>query len=130
MVLGQAYAFIAVQNTTPSLRQVASHFDVSPNHFQQVFSEALGISPRSYADAGRHEKFKALLHNDEPISGTLYEAGFSSTSCVYEFAHRYLGMTPKAYKQDGKAETIWFTVVDCRLGKLLIAAIQMFCSLE
>ena len=118
----KACAFIAEQDSIPNLKTVASHVGMSPNHFQRVFSEALGISPRSYADAGRQEKFKTLLQDGESICGALYEAGFGSTSRVYEFANRYLGMTPKAYKQGGKSETIWFTVVDCSLGRLLIAA--------
>ncbi|NKB71563.1 MAG: methylated-DNA--[protein]-cysteine S-methyltransferase [Candidatus Latescibacteria bacterium] len=130
-LINKACTFINRQEAIPSLEHVATHVGMSPNHFQQVFSQALGISPRSYADAGRHDKFKVLLQNGASISGALYEAGFSSTSRVYEFAHRYLGMTPKAYMQGGKAETIWFTVVDCRLDKLLIAATQKgLCSVR
>ena len=130
-VIKRACAFIAAQKNMPKLDEVAAQVGLSPNYFQQLFSDALGISPRSYSDSHRQQMFKKLLQQGDEISGALYEAGFSSSSRVYEFANRYLGMTPKAYQQGGKNHSIWFTLVACDLGMLLIAATQRgICSVR
>ena len=118
----KACAFISSAETLPTLEEVARHVGMSPTHFQKSFVRALGISPRAYADAGRQERLRQLLREGEPISGALYEAGFGSPSRVYEFAARYLGMTPKDYQQGGRAALVLFTVVPCPLGQLLVAA--------
>ena len=121
-MIKSACAFIAIQKTTPKLQQVAGHVGLSANYFQQLFSEVLGISPRNYSNSHRQQRFRALLWQGDDISSAIYEAGFSASSRVYEFANRYLGMTPRAYQQGGKDYRIWFTVVSCNLGMLLIAA--------
>ena len=120
----KACVFIGAQANIPKLDVVAAHVGLSANYFQKLFSDVLGISPRSYRDSRRQTTFKTLLQQGDDISGALHEAGFSSTSRVYEFANRYLGMTPKAYQQGGKHQKIGYTVVDTSLGKLLIAATE------
>ena len=120
----KACAFITRSTEVPSLQQVARHVGLSPSRFHSVFSEALGITPRHFADAHRQKRFKRALTSGDSIAGALYSAGYGSSSRVYEFAHRYLGMTPKEYQNGGKAQTIWFTLVQCPLGHMLIAATQ------
>ena len=123
-IVKKACAFIAARESSPKLDDVAAHVGLSANYFQKLFSGVLGISPRSYHDEQRQTTFKSLLKQGDDISGALHEAGFSSTSRVYEFADRYLGMTPKAYQRGGKNQKIGYTIVDTILGKLLIAATE------
>ena len=51
----------------------------------------------------------------------ILEAGFNSSSSVYEKTARELGMPPGAYARKGRYHMITYTVVDCPLGKLLVA---------
>lgn len=121
-IIQQACDYISACEHLPSLGEVANHIGYSPSHFHRLFCQALGISPRDYADAERLKSFRQNLKNDGDISDALYKAGYSSTSRLYEFSNLYLGMTPKSYQQGGKGETIWFQISECPLGYILIAA--------
>jgi len=118
----KACRFIEESDQIPTLSSVAEHVVLSPAHFQKVFTEALGISPRQYADALRYERFRRQLQRGDDISGALYEAGFGASSRVYEFAGRYLGMTPKTYQAHGRGRTISYAIVDSPLGHMLVGA--------
>ena len=109
-MIKRACAFIIAQKAMPKLDEVSEYVGLSPNHFQRLFSDMLGISPRSYSDNHRQQTLRTLLRQGNDISGALYDAGFSSSSRVYEFAHRYLGMTPKVYQQGGQDRRIGFYI--------------------
>src|SRR6266478_4342006 len=87
----------------------------------RTFQRVLGISPRQYRDARRVDRFKAELRARGRVSPALYEAGYGSTSRVYEKAHAQLGMTPATYSRGAPGTRIAFTVVPCALGRLLVA---------
>src|SRR6185503_10728215 len=76
----------------PSLSNVASHVHLSPAYFQKIFTRALGISPRQYADAIRFNRLRDGLQKGNDITDAMYDAGFGASSRLYEFATRYLGM--------------------------------------
>ena len=108
----------------PTLEELSEQVQLSPFHLQRVFKQALGISPRNYADAHRQLRFKKALQAGDEIALATYDAGYGSSSRLYEKSSRYLGMTPKAYKQKGKGQTINYSIVKSPLGFLLLAATQ------
>lgn len=118
----RACQYIESCSEPPTLTEVARRAGYSPAHFQRIFTEALGISPRLFAEAQKEKKLRTALSGGDPVTKALYHAGYNSSSRVYEFARRFLGMTPAAYARGGRKETIWFTIVDCPMGKMLIAA--------
>src|SRR5437879_11173328 len=65
-----------------------------PRRLARAFKRVLGITPRAYAEAHRTARFKQELKRRKHVSPALYEAGYSSTSRVYEHTHEQLGMTP------------------------------------
>jgi AraC family transcriptional regulator of adaptative response/methylated-DNA-[protein]-cysteine methyltransferase len=97
---------------------------VSPFHLQRLFKNALGITPRNYADAHRQIRFKKALGTWDDIAAATYDAGYGSSSRLYEKSSQYLGMTPKAYKNHGKGQRINYSVVTCVLGFLMLAATE------
>jgi AraC family transcriptional regulator of adaptative response/methylated-DNA-[protein]-cysteine methyltransferase len=107
-----------------TLADLGAAVDVSPAHLQRVFKRILGISPRQYADARRLGQFKARLKEKRTVTTALYEAGYGSASRVYERAAGQLGMTPGAYRAGGQSVTIRYTLVDCPLGRLLLAGTE------
>ncbi len=109
-------------NGPPTLADLGSQVGVSPHHLQRTFKRVMGISPRQYADARRLGRLKAGLRRGDRVAGALYEAGYGSPSRLYERAPAYLGMTPATYAKGGKGARISYAVVDCALGKLLVAA--------
>ncbi len=59
---------------------------------------------------------------DSDVTTSLYESGFGSSRSLYEKAEAKLGMTPAVYKKGGKGMNIEYTIVDSKLGKLMVAA--------
>lgn len=94
----------------------------SPFHLQRVFKAVTGLSPRQYAAERRLAAVKKELGAGRPVTEALYEAGYSSSSRLYERSAQELGMTPGSYARGGAGELINCTFVRCPLGLLLMAA--------
>ncbi len=107
-----------------TLAALSNHVHMSAYHLQRVFKRVMGITPRQYAEARRLEQFKTQLREGESVTGALYDAGYSSSSRLYERANAQLGMTPTIYRRGGKGMHITYTIVDCPLGRLLVAATE------
>lgn len=108
----------------PTLAEVGAHVGASPYHLHRLFKRVMGITPRQYADARRVDRVKALLKEGVGVAGALYDAGYGSSSRLYERAPAQLGMTPAAYRRGGTGARIGYTIVDCAFGRLLVAATE------
>jgi len=114
-----------------TLEELAHHCGVSPWHLQRQFKQALGVSPRQYDDALRMKALKRNLKRGEGVAAATFEAGYGSSSRVYERAMTALGMTPASYAKGGKGAAIFYAAASCRLGTLLVAATQRgLCRVE
>ncbi|HVO00793.1 MAG TPA: methylated-DNA--[protein]-cysteine S-methyltransferase [Candidatus Cybelea sp.] len=105
-----------------TLEELARHCGVSPWHLQRQFKQTLGVSPRQYDDALRMRQLKRGLKRGDGVAAATFEAGFGSSSRVYERAMAGLGMTPASYAKGGKGAVIFYATSPCRLGTLLVAA--------
>jgi AraC family transcriptional regulator of adaptative response/methylated-DNA-[protein]-cysteine methyltransferase len=94
----------------------------SPFHLQRTFKTVLGVSPKQYMDGCRVTTFKAKLREGGSVTSAVYDAGFGSSSRVYERADTNLGMTPAEYRDGGKDVAISFAFAKTALGLLLVAA--------
>jgi AraC family transcriptional regulator of adaptative response/methylated-DNA-[protein]-cysteine methyltransferase len=115
------------EGTAPSLSALGAALETSPFHLQRLFKRYIGISPRDYAASRRLARVKAELKNGAPVAAALYEAGYGSTSRLYEGAGDRFGMTPATYGKGGEGARIGFVVADCPLAagapdRLLVAA--------
>ena len=104
-----------------TLEALAEALDASPSHLRRTFKRVLGLSPAGYASARRWQRLSELLGEETSVTDAIYAAGFGSGSRVYESAHSALGMTPDTVRRGGQGMTIHFSVVDCELGRLLVA---------
>jgi AraC family transcriptional regulator of adaptative response/methylated-DNA-[protein]-cysteine methyltransferase len=107
-----------------TLQTLSQCFNLSAWHLQRTFKEYVGISPLEYTEACRMDQLKQALRNGVPVTDAVYEAGFGSSSRVYEKAAPQLGMTPRRYQRNGVGTQIQFTVVPCTLGQLLVATTE------
>ena len=124
----KACELIDAENTL-SLDDLGTELELSPYHLQRSFKEIIGVSPKKYAEAKKMEKFKAEIREGSDVTTAMYDAGFGSSSRLYEKASENLGMTPKAYKSGGKGMTIEYTITDSELGRILVArTIKGLCS--
>lgn len=103
------------------LATLAAELELSTFHLQKSFKEVFGVSPKKYTEAKRMERFKHEVKSGSDVTTAMYDAGFGSSSRLYEKADERLGMTPTAYKKGGKGMTINFTITDCELGRILVA---------
>jgi AraC family transcriptional regulator of adaptative response/methylated-DNA-[protein]-cysteine methyltransferase len=109
---------------TLTLPALGERVGLSPAHLQRVFKRVTGLSPRQYADACRLGRLKSRLKEKSTVTNALYEAGYGSSSRLYERAARQLGMTPGAYRNGAQALTISYTLTNSALGRLLLAATE------
>ena len=105
----------------PPLARLAAELGVSQYHLQRTFKKVVGLTPRQYALAHRVNQFKARLREGETVAGAMYDAGYGSSSRLYEKADAELGMTPASYARGGGAR-IAYAVTECELGLMLVAA--------
>jgi len=107
----------------PTLDQLGEHFNYSPTYLQKVFKDLMGISPLQYVDALRLAHFKSTLRDGTPITDAIYEAGYGSSSRLYERTDSHIGMQPSTYQKGGKGTMITYILADSHiLGYLLVAA--------
>lgn len=104
------------------LADLSAAAGVSSYHLQRMFKRTLGVSPRQYAEALKASALKARLKGGSPVAEATYEAGYGSSSRVYEKADRQLGMTPATYGRGGKGMRIAYGCAQSSLGRVLIAA--------
>lgn len=117
--------------SAPTLSELGRAIGTSPSHLQRVFKQVTGVTPRQYASAWRLDRFKAMIKDGQDISSALYEAGFGSPSRLYETSAEHLGMTPGIYRKGGVGMNIYHTVVECPMGRLLVAATdQGICTVK
>lgn len=122
------------QAVTRAARHIESHLDdrvtlawlaaavgVSAFHLQRAFKRTLGVSPREYRDACRRRALAERLRQGDTVSRATYEAGFGSSSRVYERSAREMGMTPAVLRKGAAGQRIQFSIVDSPLGRLLAA---------
>lgn len=108
--------------TSPTLDELGALTGVSPHHLQRTFKRVTGITPRQYAAAHRLKLFKSGIKAGGGVTAAMYDAGYGSSSRLYEKSSAQLGMTPATYRRGGKDMDINYTVADSPLGRLLVAA--------
>ena len=120
--VARAVRLIEDAEEPPSLAQVAAAVGYAPHHFQRLFTRDLGVSPARYARALRARRAQAELQEDKSVTEAIYDAGYAAPSRFYADAKERLGMTPSAWRDGGRGETIRWTIVSSALGPLLVAA--------
>lgn len=108
----------------PSLAELAAKAGFSTFHFQRLFKQHTGVTPKAYATAQRAERARHALAAGKAVTTAIYDAGFQSSGRFYEKSTALLGMKPQAYRKHGKGETIRFAIGQCSLGGILVAASQ------
>ena len=105
------------------LKDVAKATGVAPLTILRGFKRVLGVTPREFAKSQRIANFKTKVRAPKTtVTEALYDAGFNSSSRLYESSNATLGMTPTSLKRGGKGEQIRYAIAESPLGPLLVAA--------
>jgi AraC family transcriptional regulator of adaptative response/methylated-DNA-[protein]-cysteine methyltransferase len=114
-----------------TLERLGEEFGQSPFHLQRTFKKALGITPKAYADSCRMGLLKRNLQAGRTVTHAMYDAGYSSSSRLYERTASQLGMTPDKYRRGAVAATIRYTCTESPLGRMLVAATEKgICAIQ
>jgi AraC family transcriptional regulator of adaptative response/methylated-DNA-[protein]-cysteine methyltransferase len=119
--VARAVQIIEAAEEAPSLSELAQAVGYAPHHFQRLFTRAVGVSPAAYARATRIKRAERHLEENERVTDAIYDAGYQSPSGFYTDAKERLGMTPSAWRDGGRGETIRWTTFDSPLGSMLLA---------
>ncbi|MDR6369205.1 AraC family transcriptional regulator of adaptative response/methylated-DNA-[protein]-cysteine methyltransferase [Chryseobacterium bernardetii] len=109
----------------PSLEEVAENIHLSPAHFQKIFTDWAGTSPKKFLQFISLEHAKNLLKEEKAsLFDTAYETGFSSTSRLHDLFVKIEGMSPAEYKNGGKSLNIHYSFSESPFGTLLAASTE------
>jgi AraC family transcriptional regulator of adaptative response/methylated-DNA-[protein]-cysteine methyltransferase len=122
--IARAVALIEAAEEPPSLDQLAQAAGYSPFHFHRIFRRATGVTPAAYARAHRAKRAEQALRQAGTVTEALYDAGYAAPARFYADAPDRLGMTPSAWRDGGRGETIRWAVAPTDLGPLLVAATE------
>jgi AraC family transcriptional regulator of adaptative response/methylated-DNA-[protein]-cysteine methyltransferase len=107
-----------------TLTAVGAHVGMSPFHLQKLFKRVMSITPRQYAEVCKINTLRERLRQGDTVATALYDAGYGSSSRLYEQAPAQLGMTPATYRRGGVGMDIKYTIADSPLGRLLVASTE------
>lgn len=106
----------------PNLDEVAQQVYLSPFHFQRMFKEWAGVSPKKFLQFLSVEYAKRLLDNDMSLFEVSYETGLSSTSRLHDLFITIEGMSPGVYKNGGKDLQINYSFAETIFGDIIIGS--------
>ena len=107
----------------PSLDEVAKQVHLSSFHFQKVFKEWAGISPKKFLQYVSTSYAKKLLkEQNTTLAKASFETGLSGSSRLHDLFVNMEGMTPAEYKNEGKHLVINYQYADSPFGNLLVGS--------
>jgi AraC family transcriptional regulator of adaptative response/methylated-DNA-[protein]-cysteine methyltransferase len=107
----------------PSLDEVAAAVNMSPFHFQRLFSKWAGTTPKKFLQYISIEYAKKLLSESQAtLLETAHETGLSGTGRLHDLFVTIEGMTPAEYKNGGKNLDISYSFAHSPFGHILAAS--------
>lgn len=106
----------------PRLEEIAEKVHLSAFHFQRLFSEWAGTTPKKFLQYISLEHAKKLLKSQATLAETAYETGLSGTGRLHDLFVTIEGMTPAEYKNGGKNLAIHYSFAQSHFGKVIIAS--------
>ncbi len=107
----------------PSLEEISKIVGISAFHFQRLFSDWAGVSPKKFMQYLSVEYAKELLKKEQiSLLDTAYEIGLSGTSRLHDLFIRIEGMTPGEFKNGGENLTINYCFAESPFGKIIVAS--------
>ena len=120
--IASAIAFIRQNHLNqPSLSAVAQHIGLSESHFQRLFTQWAGISPKRFLQYLTLEYAKLKINQTKSLLDLTFNVGLSSPGRLHDLFVNLEAMSPGEYKQSGKGIVIRYGIHDTPFGKSLIA---------
>jgi AraC family transcriptional regulator of adaptative response/methylated-DNA-[protein]-cysteine methyltransferase len=115
----------------PELEEIASSVGLSEYHFQRIFTQWAGISPKRFMQFLTKEHAKGLLAESENLLETTHQVGLSSLGRLHDLFVNTEAVTPGEYRSRGAGLTIRYGLHLTPFGKCLIATTERgICNLS
>ncbi|MHB8699624.1 MAG: bifunctional transcriptional activator/DNA repair enzyme AdaA [Nitrososphaerales archaeon] len=102
-----------------TLASLAQEAALSEFHFQRVFKKLVGVTPRQYVEQIRLRRARHSLKRGMSVRKSSYSVGYNTSNWLY--SNCKLGMSPGDYKSGGEGMEIAYSILDTKLGRLLVA---------
>ncbi|WP_266205524.1 bifunctional transcriptional activator/DNA repair enzyme AdaA [Pontibacter kalidii] len=123
--VARALAYIRLKATQqPTLEEVAAQVHLSPQHFQRIFTEWAGVSPKKFLQYLSLQHAKKVLTQSAYILEATYDTGLSGSSRLHDLFVSIEGMTPGQYKNKGEQLQLTYSFASCRFGPYLVASTE------
>lgn len=124
--IASAIAFVQQHfKEQPSLSDIAGHVHISPEHFQRMFQEWAGTSPKKFLQYITLQHAKMLLSEGKnSLFEAAFDTGLSSTSRLHDLFIKIEGMTPAEYKHGGRSLNLTYAYYPTPFGNTLIASTE------
>lgn len=107
----------------PGLEEVAAHVNLSPFHFQRLFSAWAGTTPKKFLQYISLEHAKQLLKEQQvTLFDAAFDTGLSGTGRLHDLFMHIEGMTPADYKNGGINLVINYSFDDSPFGNVIVAS--------
>jgi AraC family transcriptional regulator of adaptative response/methylated-DNA-[protein]-cysteine methyltransferase len=107
----------------PNLDEVAEKVNLSPFHFQRLFTDWAGISPKKFLQYLSLDYAKGILKDKQAtLFDTAFETGLSGTGRLHDLFMNIEGMTPAEYKNGGKTLAINYSFAESPFGNIIVAS--------
>ncbi len=110
------------QASQPTLEEIANHVHLSPYHFQRLFTQWAGISPKKFLQYLTVQYARGVLDNNQSLEELAFHSGLSGTGRLHDLFITIEGMTPDQYRKAGSGLTIYTGFFHSPFGKYLLAA--------
>jgi AraC family transcriptional regulator of adaptative response/methylated-DNA-[protein]-cysteine methyltransferase len=105
----------------PDLDEIAKEVYLSPFHFQRLFKDWAGVSPKKFLQYISLQHAKKLLEH-HTVTDTAYETGLSGSGRLHDLFINIEGMTPGEYKNGGVQLQINFSFAESPFGNIIVAS--------
>lgn len=121
-VIARALKVIDGAGAGLSLDALAERMDMSPAHFQRVFSQWVGVSPKRYQQYLTLDNAKSMLANRFTLLDTAHATGLSGTGRLHDLFLRWEAMSPGEFARGGEGLEIAFAFQPTPFGEALVMA--------
>lgn len=119
-VIARALKIIDAGGPALSLEDLAAEMAMSPAHFQRIFSQWVGVSPKRYQQYLTLDHARRLLAERFTVLDTALETGLSGTGRLHDLFLRWEAMSPGDYARGGEGLTIFWGWFESPFGPALV----------